>query len=91
LHFILGVEQVCDNLRRELAVHGVSTEHRKKIASYITEHGMLLARVAFGEPHISYEMKILNTFLSLMILGEQAAGELGRTIHHEAALRGPSY
>ncbi len=72
LHFTLSVEQACAEMRRETAAAGrVSAERQAEIASYIVGYAVMLARVA-SSLRLSDELKkrILNTFLTLMVLRE---------------------
>ncbi len=72
LHFTLGVEQACAEMRRETVLGRAPHERQVEIIRYISDHGELLARVATSGLHLADEMKarILNTFLTLMNLRE---------------------
>jgi hypothetical protein len=72
LHFTLGVEEVCAEMRRETALGKADHARQVEIIRYIADHGELLARVATSGLHLADEMKarILSTFLTLMNLRE---------------------
>jgi hypothetical protein len=72
LHFMLQIEKVSAEMRRE-TVYGKTPHARQvEIIRYIAEHGEMLARVATSGLHLPDEIKarILNTFLTLMNLRE---------------------
>ena len=72
LHFTLGVEQACAEMRRETVMGRTPHERHVEIMRYIASHGELLARTATSGMVLADEMKarILNTFLTLMNLRE---------------------
>jgi hypothetical protein len=72
LHFTLGVEQTCAEIRRETVLGRTPHERQVEIMAFIAERGELLARTATSGLHLADEMKarILNTFLTLMNLRE---------------------
>lgn len=71
-HFILHVDQVCAEMRRETAGSMASAERQAKVVDFLGESAMTLARVAIGSSHLSDEVKkrVLTTFLTLMNLRE---------------------
>ncbi len=83
LHFTLGVEEVCAEMRRETALGKVDHARQVEIIRYIADHSELLARFATSSLHLADEMKarILSTLLTLMNLRENL---------DRAALRQPS-
>lgn len=72
LHFTVGVEQKCADLRRETVGGAPDEGRRAEIVRYLGEAGQTLARVATGNQRLPDELKarILNTFLTLMNLRE---------------------
>ena len=72
VHFTLGVEQDCAEMRRETALGRTARERQVEIIEFIAERGELLARTATSGLHLADDMKarILNTFLTLMNLRE---------------------
>jgi hypothetical protein len=72
LHFTLGVEKACSEMRRETVLGNASHARQVEIIHYIADHGEMLARVATSSLHLPDEMKarILSTFLTLMNLRE---------------------
>ena len=72
LHFTLGIEQACAEMRRETVLGRTAHERHVEIMRYIAQHGEVLARTATSGLVLADEMKarILNTFLTLMNLRE---------------------
>lgn len=72
VHFILGIEHDCAELRRETALGKTSPERQSEIASYVKATAMKLTEVATGRLRLSDELKkrILTTFLTLMNVQE---------------------
>lgn len=72
VHFILGIEHDCAELRRETALGRTSPERQSEIASYVKATAMKLTEVATGRLRLSDELKkrILTTFLTLMNVQE---------------------
>jgi len=72
LHFTLGVENACAEMRRETVLGRTPHERQLEIIQFIAERGELLARTATSGLHLPDEMKarVLNTFLTLMNLRE---------------------
>ncbi len=83
LHFTLGIEQACADMRRETVLGKAPHTRQVEIMRFIADQGEILARVATGGLHLPDEMKarILSTFLTLMNLRENL---------DRAALRQPS-
>jgi hypothetical protein len=81
LHFILGIDHDCADLRRETAMGKTSPERQSEIASYVKATAMRLTEVATGRARLSDEFKkrILTTFLTLMNLQESLARAGNRT------------
>ncbi len=71
-HYILSVERVCADMRRETVSGRSPHERQMEIISYIGEQGETLARTATSGLHLPDEMKarLLNTFLTLINLRE---------------------
>lgn len=88
LHYTLGVEQTCAEMRRETVLGTAPHARQMEIIQYISERGELLARVATSGLHMADEMKarILSTFLTLMNLREN----LDRAALRHAPTRGAS-
>jgi hypothetical protein len=72
MHFTLGIEAACAELRRETVLGRTPHERQVEIIHYIAEQGDVLARTATSGMHLSDELKarILSTFLTLMNLRE---------------------
>ncbi len=72
LHFLLGAEKVCAEMRHETAKGGLCPDRRAEIEKYVATSAMKLACVSTGSQRLSDEMKkrVLTTFLTLMILRE---------------------
>ena len=72
LHFILSVEQVCGEMRRETAMGRTSAARQAEIANYVAEAALRLAHIATGSLRLSDDLKkrVLTTFLTLMNLRE---------------------
>jgi hypothetical protein len=70
-HFILAIEQVCTDLRREAAMERASSARRLEIKHYVKTTAVKLSEVATGS-RLSDELKkrVLTTFLTLMNLQE---------------------
>jgi hypothetical protein len=81
LHFILGIEHDCAELRRETAMGKTSAERQSEIADYVKTTAMRLTQVATGRHRLSDEFKkrILTTFLTLMNLQESLDRSANRT------------
>jgi hypothetical protein len=85
IHFILGVDHDCADLRREVAQGKTSVERQVEIASYVKTTAMKLTEVATGRLRLSDELKkrILTTFLTLMNLQES----LDRSANRASVIR----
>ena len=85
VHFILGIEHDCSELRRENAMGKTSAERQSEIATYVKTTAMRLTQVATGRLRLSDELKkrILTTFLTLMNLQES----LDRSANRSASVR----
>jgi hypothetical protein len=85
LHFILGIDHDCADLRRETAMGKTSPERQSEIASYVKATAMRLTEVATGRARLTDEFKkrILTTFLTLMNLQES----LDRAGNRTSAIR----
>jgi hypothetical protein len=86
MHLTFNLEQACARLRCEIA-NGVGTpERHAEIAGYIVGVSLILARIA-GSICLPDDKKkrVLNTFLTLMILRET----LERAAHDYAVRRRP--
>jgi hypothetical protein len=72
VHFILGIDHDCAELRREVAQGKTSAERQIEIASYVKATAMKLTEVATSRLRLSDELKkrVLTTFLTLMNLKE---------------------
>ncbi len=72
LHFLLGAEKACAEMRHETATGGLCPDRRAEIEKYVATSAMKLACVSTGNQRLSDEMKkrVLTTFLTLMILRE---------------------
>jgi hypothetical protein len=72
VHFILGIDHDCAELRREVAQGKTSAERQIEIASYVKGTAMKLTEVATSRLRLSDELKkrLLTTFLTLMNLKE---------------------
>ena len=71
-HFVLEIEKVCADMRRETVLGRAPHERQAEIIRYIGKQGELLARTATSGLHLADEMKarLLNTFLTLINLRE---------------------
>jgi hypothetical protein len=71
-HYVLQVEKLCAEMRRETVLGRAPHERQREIIDYIGEQGELLARTATSGLHLADEMKarLLNTFLTLINLRE---------------------
>jgi hypothetical protein len=85
LHFILGIEHDCAELRRETAMGKTSEARQSEIASYVKTTALRLTQVATGRLRLSDELKkrILTTFLTLMNLQES----LDRSANRSGSVR----
>jgi hypothetical protein len=72
VHFLLGAEKACAEMRHETASGRLCPERRAEIEKYVAMSAMKLACLATGSLRIPDEtkMRILTTFLTLMILRE---------------------
>ena len=79
-------------MRREAASGPVSEEYRERTASYITEYGVLLARVATSDLAVPDPMKkrVLSTLLTLMILRESLTRSGRRVVCISSGSRSPA-
>lgn len=86
-HFILRIERVCADMRRETAVGTASPARQVEIANYITERAVTLASVATGSQRLSDDMRkrILSTFATLMVLRENLDRAASRRAELEMA------
>jgi hypothetical protein len=82
VHFILGIEHDCAELRRETAMGKTSPERQSEIISYVKTTAMKLTEVATGRLRLSDELKkrILTTFLTLMNVQESLDRSANRTM-----------
>ena len=85
VHFILGIERDCAELRRENAMGKTTPERQSEIADYVKATAMRLTQVATGRMRLSDELKkrILTTFLTLMNLQES----LDRSANRSGSVR----
>jgi hypothetical protein len=85
VHFILGIEHDCAELRRENAMGKTSAERQSEIVGYVKTTAMRLTQVATGRLRLSDELKkrILTTFLTLMNLQES----LDRSANRSGSVR----
>jgi hypothetical protein len=83
VHFILGIEHDCAELRRETALGKTSPERQSEIASYVKATAMKLTEVATGRLRLSDELKkrILTTFLTLMNVQESLDRSANRNVN----------
>jgi hypothetical protein len=72
IHFILGIDHDCADLRREVAMGKASASRQSEIAAYVKATAMKLTEVATGRVRLSDELKkrVLTTLLTLMNLQE---------------------
>ncbi|PYU34717.1 MAG: hypothetical protein DMG28_05015 [Acidobacteria bacterium] len=71
MHLTFNMEQACARLRNEINQGTVSTERRAEIGGYVVGLSVMLARVASSISLPDDKKKrVLNTFLTLMILRE---------------------
>jgi hypothetical protein len=72
VHFLLGAEKACAEMRHETASGSLCPKRRAEIEKYAAMSAMKLACLATGSLRIPDEtkMRILTTFLTLMILRE---------------------
>jgi hypothetical protein len=71
MHLTFQMEQVCARLRCELVQAKTSPERAEEIAGHVVGLSVLLARIASGVSLSDDRKKrVLNTFLTLMILRE---------------------
>ena len=73
LHFLILLENACDDLRRETALGTLTAERSVEIARYIADQGEKLARISMGSStRIADDRKhrVLNLFLTLINLRE---------------------
>jgi hypothetical protein len=72
LHFIIGVEDACSDMRREAATERVTPSRRREIEAYVKATAMKLSEVATSNTRLSDDLKkrVLSTFLTLMNLQE---------------------
>jgi hypothetical protein len=70
-HFIVDIEEVCSNMRREVSMERATVARRAEIDQYAKETASKLSAVAMGT-RLSDDLKkrVLNTFLTLMNLQE---------------------
>ena len=85
LHFTLGLEQACMDMRREAALGKTTRERFDEMGGYIARHGEKLARLATAGAPLTDETKarILSTFLTLMNCREN----IERIAHRQEAER----
>jgi hypothetical protein len=72
LHFLLGLEHTCADMRRETVVGGSSAARRTEIAFQVKAMAEKLSHVALISPALTDEMKkrVLTALLTLMNLQE---------------------
>jgi hypothetical protein len=72
VHFIIGIDHDCADLRREVAMGKTSPSRQSEIVAYVKETAMKLTEVATGRVRLSDELKkrVLTTLLTLMNLQE---------------------
>jgi hypothetical protein len=82
VHFILGIEHDCAELRRETAMGKTSADRQSEIAAYVKTTAMKLTEVATGRLRLSDELKkrILTTFLTLMNVQESLDRSANRSM-----------
>jgi hypothetical protein len=82
VHFILGVEHDCADLRRETALGRTSPARQAEIASYVKATAMKLTEVATSRHRLTDELKkrILTTFLTLMNVQESLDRSANRSM-----------
>lgn len=71
LHFLLRVEETCNEMRHEI-IPGAPAERRQQMFAYIAQHGEMLAKVSTSGIRMPDDLKgrILNAFLILINLRE---------------------
>ena len=72
LHFIVGIDADCAEMRREAAMELATIARRREIESYVKATALKLSDVATSSTRLSDELKkrVLTTFLTLMNLQE---------------------
>lgn len=72
LHFVLGIENTCNEMRREAAMELATAVRRCEIESYVKATALKLSDVSTSSTRLSDELKkrVLTTFLTLMNLQE---------------------
>ena len=72
LHFIMGIENACGEMRREAAMELATMARRREIDGYVKATALKLSDVATSNTRLSDELKrkVLSTFLTLMNLQE---------------------
>ncbi len=95
LHFLLLTEKACSEMRHETAGGGLLEARRTEIENYVTASAAKLACFATGRLRLSDEMKkrVLTTFLTLMILGEnldRCSSHLSRTLRNPRSVNAPA-
>ncbi len=85
LHFLIRLEQSCDQMRRETALGEAPPERHAEIVEFIRDHGERLSHVSTSGLRLADEVKarILSGFLALMNLREN----LDRAASRAAARR----
>ena len=80
LHYTLGIEHACAEMRREMAMEKISETRQFEITNYIKIASMKLSEVAVGNAPLSDALKrrILTTFLTLMNLRESLVRSASR-------------
>ena len=82
VHFILGIDHDCAELRREVAQGKTSAERQSQIAAYVKATAIKLTEVATSRLRLSDELKkrVLTTFLTLMNLKESLDRSANRAV-----------
>lgn len=102
VHFILGIESGCNQIRREAAAGVATVTRRREIETYVKSTALKLSEVATSDTRLTDELKkrLLTTLLTLMNLRECLDRSVSRSLsprppqrtHHTArmalALRG---
>ena len=72
LHFTVGIENACNEMRREAAMELATLARRREIKNYVKATALKLSDVATSNTRLSDELKrrVLSTFLTLMNLQE---------------------
>jgi hypothetical protein len=82
LHFVLGIEITCGEMRREAAMELATAIRRGEIENYVKTTALKLSEVATSNTRLSDELKkrVLTTFLTLMNLQESLERSSARSM-----------